>query len=74
MNSCALQNKLTRCLTGSRLAKDRAAETVSKVMIPEAWTIQYERRPNKCGDGDWYAEVGGSRAGRGGGDVGPDPL
>ena len=24
------------CLTGSRLAKDRAAETVSKVMIPEA--------------------------------------
>jgi hypothetical protein len=31
-----LQNKLTLCLTGSRLAKDRAAETVSKVMIPEA--------------------------------------
>ena len=31
-----LQNKLTTCLTGSRLAKDRAAETVSKVMIPEA--------------------------------------
>ncbi|MGA3046134.1 MAG: acyl-CoA dehydrogenase family protein [Terracidiphilus sp.] len=31
-----LQNKLTMCLTGSRLAKDRAAETVSKVMIPEA--------------------------------------
>jgi hypothetical protein len=24
------------CLSGSRLAKDRAAETVSKVMIPEA--------------------------------------
>ncbi len=31
-----LQNKLLRCLSGSRLAKDRAAETVSKVMIPEA--------------------------------------
>jgi len=31
-----LQNKLTICLSGSRLAKDRAAETVSRVMIPEA--------------------------------------
>jgi alkylation response protein AidB-like acyl-CoA dehydrogenase len=31
-----LQNKLAGCLSGSRLAKDRAAETVSKVMIPEA--------------------------------------
>lgn len=31
-----LQNKLAACLTGSRLAKDRAADTVSKVMIPEA--------------------------------------
>jgi len=31
-----LQNKLTMCLSGSRLAKDRAAETVSTVMIPEA--------------------------------------
>jgi alkylation response protein AidB-like acyl-CoA dehydrogenase len=31
-----LQNKLTTCLSGSRLAKDRAAETVAKVMIPEA--------------------------------------
>jgi alkylation response protein AidB-like acyl-CoA dehydrogenase len=31
-----LQSRLTACLTGSRLAKDRAAETVSKVMIPEA--------------------------------------
>jgi len=31
-----LQNKLTTCLSGARLAKDRAAETVSKVMIPEA--------------------------------------
>jgi hypothetical protein len=31
-----LQNRLTMCMTGSRLAKDRAAETVSKVMIPEA--------------------------------------
>ena len=31
-----LQGKLTTCLTGARLAKDRAADTVSKVMIPEA--------------------------------------
>jgi len=31
-----LQNQLATCLTGSRLAKDRAAETVAKVMIPEA--------------------------------------
>jgi alkylation response protein AidB-like acyl-CoA dehydrogenase len=31
-----LQNKLCTCLSGSRLAKDRAADTVSKVMIPEA--------------------------------------
>jgi len=31
-----LQSKLSTCLSGSRLAKDRAAEVVSKVMIPEA--------------------------------------
>jgi hypothetical protein len=31
-----LQNKLTRSLSGSRLAKDSAAQTVAKVMIPEA--------------------------------------
>ena len=31
-----LQSKLATCLSGSRLAKDRAADTVSKVMIPEA--------------------------------------
>jgi len=31
-----LQNKLATCLTGARLAKDRAAENISKVMIPEA--------------------------------------
>ena len=31
-----MQNKLCSCLAGSRLAKDRAADTVSKVMIPEA--------------------------------------
>lgn len=31
-----LQSKLSRCLSGARLAKDRAAETVSTVMIPEA--------------------------------------
>jgi len=35
-----MQNKLTACLTGSRLAKDRAAETVSKVMIPKRWIIR----------------------------------
>jgi alkylation response protein AidB-like acyl-CoA dehydrogenase len=35
-NFLQLQNKLSRCLSGSRLAKDRAAETVSAVMIPEA--------------------------------------
>ena len=32
----ALHTKLNGCLTGSRLAKDRAAEGISKVMIPEA--------------------------------------
>lgn len=31
-----MQNKLTSCLSGARLAKDRAADTVSKVMIPAA--------------------------------------
>lgn len=31
-----LQSKLTTCLTGARLAKDRAAETLRKVTIPEA--------------------------------------
>jgi alkylation response protein AidB-like acyl-CoA dehydrogenase len=31
-----LQSKLTTCLSGFRLAKDRAADTLSKVMIPEA--------------------------------------
>ncbi len=30
-----LHNKLDTCLTGARLAKDRAAESVSKLMIPE---------------------------------------
>ncbi len=30
-----LHNKLDTCLTGARLAKDRAAENVSKMMIPE---------------------------------------
>jgi len=32
----SLHSKLDTCLTGSRLAKDRAAEAISKVMIPEA--------------------------------------
>jgi alkylation response protein AidB-like acyl-CoA dehydrogenase len=32
----ALRMKLDGCLTGARLAKDRAAEAISKVMIPEA--------------------------------------
>jgi len=31
-----MQNRLTMCLSGARLAKDRAAETLSTVMIPEA--------------------------------------
>ena len=31
-----LRTKLDGCLTGSRLAKDRAAEALTKVMIPEA--------------------------------------
>jgi alkylation response protein AidB-like acyl-CoA dehydrogenase len=31
-----MQGKLTASLSGSRLAKDRAADTASKVMIPEA--------------------------------------
>jgi hypothetical protein len=32
----SLQNKVAASLSGSRLAKDRAASTVAKVMIPEA--------------------------------------
>ena len=32
----SLHAKLDACLTGSRLAKDRAAESISKLMIPEA--------------------------------------
>jgi alkylation response protein AidB-like acyl-CoA dehydrogenase len=32
----ALRTKLDGCLTGARLAKERAAESLSKVMIPEA--------------------------------------
>ena len=32
----ALRMRLDQCLTGSRLAKDRCAEAISKVMIPEA--------------------------------------
>ena len=31
-----LRSKLDTCLTGSRLAKDRAADALTKVMIPEA--------------------------------------
>ena len=31
-----LRAKLDGCLTGVRLAKDRAAEALTKVMIPEA--------------------------------------
>ncbi len=34
--SAALRMKLDQCLTGSRLAKDRAAQALSRVMIPEA--------------------------------------
>jgi alkylation response protein AidB-like acyl-CoA dehydrogenase len=36
-----LRSKLDSCLTGSQLAKDRAAEAVAKVMIPEA--LDYPR-------------------------------
>jgi alkylation response protein AidB-like acyl-CoA dehydrogenase len=36
-----LRTKLDRCMTGSQLAKDRAAEAASKVMIPEA--LDYPR-------------------------------
>jgi len=32
----SLQAKLAGCLTGSRLAKDNAAEAIAKIMIPEA--------------------------------------
>ncbi len=32
----ASAQQLDACLTGSRLAKDRAAEALTKVMIPEA--------------------------------------
>ncbi len=32
----ALRSKLDACLTGCRLSKDRAAESLAKVMIPEA--------------------------------------
>ncbi|HTP51921.1 MAG TPA: acyl-CoA dehydrogenase [Anaeromyxobacteraceae bacterium] len=32
----ALRVKMDACLTGSRLSKDRAAEAISRVMIPEA--------------------------------------
>ena len=32
----SLHAKLAGCLTGSRLAKDRAADAISKIMIPEA--------------------------------------
>ncbi|HUN61173.1 MAG TPA: acyl-CoA dehydrogenase family protein [Candidatus Sulfotelmatobacter sp.] len=31
----AMHNKLDTCMTGARLAKDRAAEAVSQIMIPE---------------------------------------
>jgi len=31
-----LRMKLDGCLTGARLAKDRAAEALTRVMIPEA--------------------------------------
>ena len=31
-----LRSKLDGCLTGSRLAKDRAAQALTEVMIPEA--------------------------------------
>ena len=36
-----LRTKLDGCLTGAQLAKDRAAESIAKVMIPEA--LDYPR-------------------------------
>jgi len=36
-----IRAKLDGCLTGAQLAKDRAAEAISKVMIPEA--LDYPR-------------------------------
>jgi hypothetical protein len=36
-----LRSKLDGCLTGAQLAKDRLAEALSKVMIPEA--LDYPR-------------------------------
>ena len=36
-----LRTKLDGCLTGAQLAKDRAAEAIAKVMIPEA--LDYPR-------------------------------
>jgi len=35
-----MQSRLTACLSGSRLAKDRAADTVARVMIPRRWIIR----------------------------------
>jgi hypothetical protein len=32
----ALRMRMDGCLTGSQLAKDRAADALTKVMIPEA--------------------------------------
>ena len=32
----ALRHRLDGCLTGSQLAKDRAADALTRVMIPEA--------------------------------------
>ena len=36
-----LRDKLDGCLTGSQLAKDRAAQAIARVMIPEA--LDYPR-------------------------------
>jgi hypothetical protein len=41
----SLQTKLSTCLTGCRLSKDRAAEAISKLMIPEA--LDYPARTTK---------------------------
>jgi len=42
--------RMDGCLTGSQLAKDRAAEALTKVMIPERWTIPHERRGHRTAD------------------------
>jgi len=45
-----LRVRMDGCLTGSQLAKDRAAEALTKVMIPEALDYPHERRGHRTAD------------------------